>query len=265
VLFDEAHNNYHTAGGRYKPFADLITSDGYRVSSNKEKFAKKTLEGFDILVIANAASAKGFARSITDPAFTKEECDAVHDWVSAGGSLFLIADHAPYGAAAEMLANRLGVDMSKGSTVDPANSANPVNPGYLIFSRENMLLGDTSITNGRNDAERVKRVVSFTGQSLKGPRGSVAFLKLSDSAIDRNRPGSPAPISAQGRAQGVAFPCGKGRVAVLGEAAMLSAQVKVDTVDKEIEPHSPFGMNYPGTDNRRLALNIMHWLSGLTE
>ena len=24
VLFDEAHNNFHTAGGRYKPFADLF-------------------------------------------------------------------------------------------------------------------------------------------------------------------------------------------------------------------------------------------------
>ena len=29
VLFDEAHNNSHTATGRYKAFADLITNDGY--------------------------------------------------------------------------------------------------------------------------------------------------------------------------------------------------------------------------------------------
>ena len=32
VLIDEAHNNFHTAGGRYKPFADLIASDGYQVA-----------------------------------------------------------------------------------------------------------------------------------------------------------------------------------------------------------------------------------------
>ncbi len=25
----------------------------------------------------------------------------------------------------------------------------------------------------------------------------------------------------------------------------------------------PFGMNRPGIDNRQLALNIVHWLSGL--
>ena len=33
VLFDEAHNNIHTASGLYKPFADLITSDGFGVVS----------------------------------------------------------------------------------------------------------------------------------------------------------------------------------------------------------------------------------------
>ncbi|PYS33772.1 MAG: hypothetical protein DMF75_08470, partial [Acidobacteria bacterium] len=34
VLFDEAHNNFHTATGRYRPFADLITNDGYQVTPN---------------------------------------------------------------------------------------------------------------------------------------------------------------------------------------------------------------------------------------
>ena len=49
---------------------------------------------------------------------------------------------------------------------------------------------------------------------------------------------------------------GGGRVVILGEAAMLSAQVGGPNQTK-------FGMNYPGIDNRQLALNIMHWLSGL--
>jgi hypothetical protein len=57
VLFDEAHNNFHTAGGRYKPFADLITSDGYQVTPNKEKFSAQVLKGFNILVISNALGA----------------------------------------------------------------------------------------------------------------------------------------------------------------------------------------------------------------
>ena len=44
VLFDEAHHNFHTAGGRYKPFADLMTSDGYEVIPNREKFSREVLE-----------------------------------------------------------------------------------------------------------------------------------------------------------------------------------------------------------------------------
>ena len=260
VLIDEAHNNYHTAGGRYKPFVDLMTNDGYRVTANKEKFEKKTLEGLDILVIANAASAKGYARNISDPAFTKEECNAVYEWVRAGKSLLLIADHAPYGAAAEMLAVRFGVDMSKGSTVDEVNYEKSGHSGTLVFSRENKLLGDHAITNGRNDAEKVKRVVSFTGQSLKGPEGSVAFLKVADTAIDIVPPDGKS-VSAAGRCQGMAFKCGKGRVVVIGEAAMLSAQL-FPGKGKEVRR---LGMNFPGTDNRQLALNLMHWLSGLTD
>jgi hypothetical protein len=256
VLIDEAHNNLHTSTGRYKPFVDLVTNDGYQVTANKEKFEKKTLDGYQILVIANAA-AEG--RDTAKSAFTKEECDAVHDWVQAGGSLLLIADHAPYGGWAESLADRFGVDMSKGHTRDKANSETG-GPGWLIFSRDNKLLGDHPVTKGRDDAERLKRLTTFTGQSLKGPDGSVAFLALSESAVDALPPDRMKEVSAAGRAQGVAFKCGKGRVVVLGEAAVLSAQVIMEAGK---EPHTPHGMNFPGSDNRQLALNIMHWLSGL--
>ncbi len=85
-------------------------------------------------------------------------------------------------------------------------------------------------------------------------------MKLADTAMDAYRPPDPTTprklVSAAGRAQGVALKFGKGRVIVLGEAGMLSAQV----VGQE---RRPFGMNRPGIDNRQLALNIMHWLSGL--
>ena len=81
VLFDEAHNNFHTAGGRYKPFADLITSDGYQVTPNKEKFSAQVLKGFDILVISNALGAPQMNMpEAANPAFTDAECDAVRDW-----------------------------------------------------------------------------------------------------------------------------------------------------------------------------------------
>src|SRR5882724_11436269 len=93
VLFDEAHKNFHTAGGRYKPFADLITNDGYQITPNKEKFSTETLKGFDILVVSNALGAPRMNQpEASNPAFTDEECDAVREWVKAGGALLLIAD-----------------------------------------------------------------------------------------------------------------------------------------------------------------------------
>src|SRR5436190_23017737 len=76
VLFDEAHFNFHTAGGRYKPFADLITNDGYRVTSNKEKFAARSLNGADVLVIENACAAATTYADQRKHAFTDGVCCA---------------------------------------------------------------------------------------------------------------------------------------------------------------------------------------------
>lgn len=252
VLFDEAHNNFHTTTGRYKPFATLVTNDGYEVTPNKQPFSADTLKGYDILVISNALGPRGHRDAA---AFTDAECDAVRDWVRAGGALLFIADHAPMGGAAEILARRFDVEMSKAYTLDKAHSDPATNePSQLLYTRENKLLADHPITQGRVGAERINRVIAFTGQSLKGPAGSVAFLKLADTAVDV-MPSDKKEVPARGRSQGLAMNFGKGRVVVLGEAAMMTAQVANGT--------DRFGMNYPGTDDRQLALNIMHWLSRL--
>jgi hypothetical protein len=255
VLFDEAHYNFHTAGGRYEPFAKIMRNDGYQVIPNSEKFSREVLQKGDILVIANALGARNMgAPGAANPAFTDAECDAVRDWIKDGGSLLLITDHAPMGSAAQCLAKKIGVDMSTGATGDPANSEE--NETSLVFSRQNHLLGDHPITRGRDESERVNKVRTFTGTSLKGPEGSTPILKLADTAVDHSFDDDKT-VSAAGRTQGLAFHLGKGRVVVMGEAAELSAQV--------IGFNQKFGMNVPGIDNRRLALNIMHWLSGMLE
>jgi len=264
VLFDEAHSNADTAGGRYKPFVDLITSDGYRVTPSKRALSASVLAGYQVLVIVNPSGAPDQREQ---SAFTSSECDAVRAWVSGGGSLLLIIDHLPFTAAASLLSNRLGVELTRGYVVDKLNhTPESEDETELLFSRDNGLLGEHAITRGRDGRERIKRIVSFSGTSLKGPAGSVAFLKLADSAVDilppdrkqtspEDAPPDHRQVSAAGRAQGVAMQLGKGRVIVLGEAAMLTAQVT---------PHGlRFGMNAPGVDNRQLALNVMHWLSSL--
>lgn len=257
VLFDENHYNAETVNGRYKPFADLLFSDGYHIVSNRKPFTKESLQTFKILVIVNPLGAEDSDEVGADrPALSEEECDAVVEWIRGGGSLLLIADPAPFAAATQNLATRLGIEISRGHTTDPGNSNKESGDLSIItYSRDKQLLAAHAITNGRNDAERVNRVMTFMGQSLKGPAGSDAFLKLADTAVDNiATPASSAP--ATGRAQGIAFRLGKGRVVALGDAAMLSAQVTGSD-------NKPFGMNTPDIDNKQLALNIMHWLSGL--
>jgi hypothetical protein len=256
VMFDEAHHNFHTTEGRYKPFVDLLFNDGYKVIRNRQPFSKTTLSSYKILVISNALGAEEDDDAGADTsAFTDEEIQAVNDWVKNGGSLLLIADHAPFGGAASSLASRFGVDMSKGYTSDKENSVAAA-PTQLIFSRENKLLGSHPITEGRNEKEKINIVRSFTGQSLKGPEGSTGILNLSPTATDAPTYVSQTSVSAAGRSQAVAFKFGKGRVVVQGEAAMLSAQIS--GAEKR-----PMGMNVPGYDNKQYALNLMHWLSGL--
>ena len=256
VMFDEAHNNFHTSTGRYKPFVDLIFSDGYHVAANRKPFTKESLQSYKILIIANALGAEEMDDAGADrPAFTEEECDAVRDWVNNGGALLLIADHAPFGSAAQGLAKRFDVEMSKGFVFDVEHSV-PDNPSLLIFSRENKLLLDHPITRGRDDAERINLIQTFTGQALKGPKGATQILTLAATANDQADPMGGPKRSVAGQAQGLAFKFGKGRVVMLGEAAMLSAQVAGPDNFK-------MGMNVPGTDDKQFGLNIMHWLSGL--
>ena len=272
VLFDEAHRNFHTSTGRYRPFAQLITSDGYRVTPNTQPFSATSLEGYELLVIANAGCPGWDSTSgPTASGFSAEEIEAVHAWVDRGGSLLLIADHAPFGTCAENLAKRFGVAMSKGYTMDTLHSDTVShNPTVLVYSRDNGLLAEHPITRGRDSTERIERVIAFTGQSLSGPPDGIPFMMLSPSARDLPFRSFASPAErdsamahatpAGGRAQGVAFTTNKGRVVVLGEAAMLSAQV-IKGPDGKVM--FKMGMNREGIDNRQLALNIMHWLSHL--
>jgi hypothetical protein len=245
VLFDEAHKNFHKTTGNFKPFADLIRNDGYVITPNSATFSAAVLKGYDILIISNARGEQGAS------AFTDDEIAAVVEWVKSGGSLLLVADHTPFGGFSEKLANSLGIDMSKGYTDDPQNR-DPVIKD-LLFSRDNKLLGDHAITRGRSEKERINRIVSFTGQSLKSASGT-PILKLADTAYDEF-PNSDKKIPAAGRAQAIAIEFGKGKVFVSGEAAMLTAQLSAQ--DRK------FGMNVEGIDNRQYAVNVVHWLSGL--
>jgi hypothetical protein len=267
VLFDEAHHNHHRAASTYRPFAKLLEADGYRVTRGRDQVTADALRSIDVLVIAGAL---GRNERNDDAAFLPQEVEVIQTWVSDGGALLLITDHYPFGDAVETLGKRLGIIMSKGVVEDTVNYDRSFDPTHIVYSRSNGGLVEHPITRGRTPSETIQRILTFTGQGVTGPPSGVGFLQLTKVAVAR--PAAPvverdggdvrvhvqygAPMPAESYAQGLALTHGQGRIVVLGDAAMLTAQLRrYDGL--------PFGMTTPAYDNRQLALNIMHWLTRL--
>lgn len=260
VLLDEAHFNFHTATGRYQTFAALLRRDGYRVVEGKAKFSSASLRGAKVLVIANALHERNGSGNWTLPtpsAFTEEEVAAVQAWVRRGGALLLIADHMPFPGAAEKLGAAFGIKFTNGYVRSQPNRSGPD-----VFRRAESSLQEHAITNGRNPAERVDEVATFTGSAFQVPKAK-PLLVLPTTAVSllTSTAGQFLPETTReavsGWWQGAVLPFGKGRVAVFGEAAMFSAQW--------VGPNrNPMGMNAPvAKQNYQFLLNLMHWLSGL--
>ncbi len=263
IGIDAAHKNWHTAAGRFAPFAHLLEADGYQVQSFTTAFTLSRLSEIDVLVVANAAADTLSAESERLPtatAFTSEEVATISRWVADGGRLLLIADHMPSGGEAHELAAAFGVLFTNGFAYSGVG-----NPLPDMFRRSEGLLGDHPITRGRRADEAIDSVATFRGQAFQVTRSAVnpllvygptAFSVLPvDAAADfaDDTPRVPSP----GWFQGIALTHGAGRVAIFGEAAMFTAQVFGQQQRK-------LGMSHPAaTQNAQFVLNVMHWLSDL--
>lgn len=261
VLLDEAHNNFHTVDGRYAPFVKILRRDGFVVEPMRSRFSAASLGAAKILVIANATADRNKDGDWTLPtpsAFDADEIESVRRWVEGGGSLFLIADHMPFGGAAADLAAAVGIMMSNGYATDRTCSADE-----FLFQRTDGTLGDHPITRGRNRSERIESVRTFTGQAFRVVAPATPLLVLAAETIQlfpneawKFSDATPR-VRADGLWQGAALVVGRGRVAVFGEAAMFSAQVSGPQ-------RRPMGMNTPtAAQNPQFLLNAMHWLAGL--
>lgn len=262
IFIDEAHHNFHTIDGRYKPFADLLGKDGYRVKPFQSPFTRAALAQGKILVIANALHVSNLEKweLPTPSAFTKEEIAAVREWIEEGGSLFLIADHMPMPGAAADLAAAFGFKFHNGYAVH-SNKAQRRPP--IVFSRDKKTLLDHVIIYGRDSSEHIDSVATFTGQAFLIPEnaqplllfGSDYVLYFTEQVAQLTE--ETPKISAEGMYQGAVLEYGKGRLAVFGEAAMFTAQ-RVG--------QRTMGMNSPvAKHNPQFLLNVIHWLDGIIE
>lgn len=265
VCIDAAHNNFHTADGRYKAFADLLRGDGYRVTGTTEKFSAAMLAGCDVVVISNAVGDDNRENwAFPHPsAFTRAELEALHVWIRGGGALLLIVDHAPMAGAASDLGAMLGVAMLDGYT---RGRRGPPAPLPDVFSWESGLLADHAIVRGRNDGERISRVATFTGHAFLASNDFAPVLRFGPDAVAtvhlgfnfEDLPSDQWPrFSISGWLHAASRRLEKGRVVLLGEAAMCTAQVTGPE-------RAPMGMNHPAAaQNAQFCLNVVRWLSGL--
>lgn len=269
VCVDEAHNNFHTADGRYEPFAALLRGDGFRVQRFTSKFTTGALESCKVLVIANPLAPEngpGQTWSYPHPsAFTKDEINATFTWIREGGSLLLIADHSPFAGAASSLGAMLGAMFADGYASLPREGPLPD-----IFSTANGQLKPHSIVRGRSEKEAVDAVGTFTGSAFQVspeftpilvlPKDSVVAVVWGQNLGEKAPPQAEWPlVPVSGWMQGAARSLSKGRVVILGEAAMCSAQLSGPQ-------RNPIGMNHPrAPQNALFCLNAVRWLAGALE
>ena len=249
IVIDEAHHNFHTAVGRFRPFAILLERDGYKVRRGTSGFTKESLEGTGILVISNALSERNETEwSVPTPsAFTDDEIIQVKKWVEDGGSLFLISDHHPFPGCNETLAAAFGFRFYNGFAFDTTKQGGPD-----YFTIANRKLVADPLTSGLDP------IVSFTGQAFDIPAAAKPLLVLDEKfklwigdtawVFDRYT----QRISARGKAQGAYMTHGKGRLIVFGEAAMFTAQ---------LAGRNKMGFNVSMAEhNAEFLLRLIHWL-----
>ena len=217
VAIDKTHNNLHTMMTAYKGFKKLLTADGVDVRAFSTAFRPATcapgspgpcayaaaLQQIDILVIANPRIA-----------VSADEASLIASWVSLGGSLLLVADHAPYPSYISELASELDLEWrSETAWFDYFTPA------------DGSLETNHPVTLGSSTAEEIHAVLTFTGSLLRSTvsaseRVSILTFPAGATYTDANN----GDQSAEGWSQGLVMPFGMGRVYVSGEAAMFTAQ-----------------------------------------
>lgn len=263
VSFDAGHGNFHDIRTTYAPFAMLLRNDGILLSTHEGPFTEDTMKDVALLIIANATPTGG-AGGKTSSAFTDGEIDLLKGWILKGGSLLLIADHDPFGSAASELAKAFGVGMSSVWTVDSLRFNKAIGETtWLEFSEENGGLGRHSIVQSGVPGCAVRRVITFTGQSLSYDSSWTSILQLSANARNYYRrsdakvaaPDTSTYFQVPGQSQLVVREFGEGRIVIAGEAAMFTAQ-EVRICFRSYRA----GFNYAGYDDKNLVLNIVRWL-----
>jgi hypothetical protein len=259
ILLDGAHHNFFIQWDFIDSFARLAIADGYRLQVGKEAFSPGYLQAFDIVMIITALPFDFTTKTevTSETTFTNAEISALHEWVSAGGSLLVFSEHAPFDQAINPLLQRFGISSSVGTIADPVHYDKVLGrPGWIVFSRENGLLNpDHPIVSGRDESEAINSVMTFGGSALMG-EGYTNLLRLSPTAENREHPTGVGP-EGMGNSQALAGRVGKGKIIAFGDSNGFTAM----NFEEEDGSVKSLGMNTARHDWKQFVLNTLHWLS----
>ena len=265
VLYDVGHNNVDDPEV-VTAVAERLGQDGYVVREVSVPFTQAGLANAQILIIKNALAAENREHWAlpTPSALTQQEIEELEGWVRAGGALVLVIDHMPIPGAMEELVSRFRIEVSNGFAVkaesfDRYDHETVLAAGALEFRRTDGSLTDHPITNGRTRAERVDSVGTGSGSAFRLPGGGQSLLTLGSSIVsllpevswefDDETP----RMAVGGWSQAGVLRVGAGRVAVLGDAMLLTAPELIET-PAEAER---------AAQNPQFTMNLFYWLSDL--
>ena len=260
ILIDAGHHNFIVEMGLIKPFVDLASNDGYKTSIDCGAFTPAYLAEYQIVLITPAMPFKfGSKKDITDEiTFSNQELLALKEWVSNGGSLIILSEHAPIDKSMTPLLNTFGIQSSVGAVYDPVNCDTTIKLSLyetiLKFTKNNGLLNSNHpIITGAKKKEIIQNIETYTGSALTGPNYTT-ILKLGSTATIRKWNGIlPA---GGGDSQCLAGSFGKGKIMAMGDCNGFTAMY-VNSGGKKFYA----GMQVKEYDWKQFVLNTLHWLS----
>ncbi len=258
ILIDKAHSPY-VKKGAYEPFVKLVRDDGFQVNSLETKITTNALADTQILVIVNAYKKTYSQFSIMQPpaAYDADEISIISDWVSKGGRLLIISDHAPFAGGTIALTKKFGFTYFNGFVLEEA--ALPFLHGHINYRINKGLNKKHPIVNGNFVSEEINQLYTFTGSAFIPPADAKSLLTIPKGFVvvltdSLHQASSAARINVAGFSAGSTLIYGGGRIAIFAEAGAFTAQI--------VNKLKTMGMNNPkGAKNPIFALATMRWLA----
>ena len=255
ICIDSAHNNLHTLGGGFSPFARLMKANGFQMRDmNSSVTHTEMLSDCNIYAIINPLheSNLGNWRLPNPSAFTTQEVNVINNWVKEGGRLFLVADHMPFGGASFDLGKSFGFEFSNGFARLKKEGNQPD-----YFSLQNERLEEHPMLEGE-----IQSVTTFTGSAFTYPEEAELILSFKKGDISLEPEiawqfeDTTKTIDLENYAQGTLMNYGTGKLAVFGEAAMFTAR---DITNENGTFKVGFNSSF-APDNQQFAVRLMRYL-----